>query len=263
MFRRTSKNSPNNLDPFFEEYRRKDRKRLISLVLSLTVSLIAIGGIFFSDEISSLSFSLFGGGASEPTKPWSADNVEYTEAENESKESWETADYSDPIAVNTTSESVDDAANSEITEPVLEETSFEEPPVAEEVALPETSPGVSRGETATPTPDVPISSNTIHKMADEMPSYPGGNRAMKRYLDKNMDSSIITALSGSKQSKVWLQFVVETNGDISSVQIVQGINEQANREAVRLVQEMPEWEPGKIGGERVRVYYTISVNFSK
>ena len=63
------------------------------------------------------------------------------------------------------------------------------------------------------------------------------------------------------QGKVYVQFVVEPNGSISHVQVLRGIGGGCDEEAVRVVQSMPKWKPGKQRGVPVRVQYMVPIVF--
>ena len=63
------------------------------------------------------------------------------------------------------------------------------------------------------------------------------------------------------QGRVVVQFVVEKDGSISEVEVVKKVNEHLDAEAVRVVNAMPKWKPGKQKGENVRVKYTLPISF--
>ena len=63
------------------------------------------------------------------------------------------------------------------------------------------------------------------------------------------------------QGRVIVSFVVEKDGSISNVKIAKGVDPSLDREAMRVINSMPRWTPGKIKGQPVRVKYTGPVNF--
>ena len=63
------------------------------------------------------------------------------------------------------------------------------------------------------------------------------------------------------EGKVILRFVVNTDGTIGDITVLQGADSSLNEEAVRVVSEMPQWSPGRQNGRPVRVYYTVPVHF--
>ncbi len=274
MFRRSDPKGPNHRDAFFEEYRKRDRKRRISVIVSGLVSLLAIVGIFFYDDIARIS-SKFTNRASETSSPseWTTESSDLPTSTNQIVEE-ETIpplkpiqeDHSDPdlIANNSTPTTPTFADPIEHT-PSREEPSVTEP--EESITTPVTrgeEPNTSINVTQEDPPSFPVvdTGEKIYKMADEMPNYPGGLSARKRYVKRNINPSVASLVKNSDRTKVYLQFIVEPNGEISSVRVVQGVNNpQVDQEAIRLIEDMPRWEPGRVDGERVRVYYTIPIDF--
>jgi protein TonB len=61
---------------------------------------------------------------------------------------------------------------------------------------------------------------------------------------------------------VYVTFVVERNGNVTDVKILRGIGGGCDEEAVRVVQNMPKWEPGKQRGKPVRVQFNMPIKFT-
>lgn len=97
--------------------------------------------------------------------------------------------------------------------------------------------------------------------AEQAPSFPGGPEALNRFLSENLQYPIIARESGI-QGKVIIKFVVSRTGDIMDIQVLRGVDASLNREALRVVQLMPKWIPGKQKGRAVSVYFTLPVEFS-
>lgn len=100
----------------------------------------------------------------------------------------------------------------------------------------------------------------IFNMVEQMPSFPGGDVALMKYLKDNIKYPTIAAETGT-QGKVYLQFVVEKDGSITDVQVVRGVDPYLDKEASRVIKAMPKWTPGKQNGKAVRVKYTVPVTF--
>jgi protein TonB len=64
-----------------------------------------------------------------------------------------------------------------------------------------------------------------------------------------------------KQGRVVVQFVVNKDGSITDAKIVKSVDPQLDAEALRVVNAMPNWTPGKQRGKEVRTYFTIPVTF--
>ena len=100
----------------------------------------------------------------------------------------------------------------------------------------------------------------IFQIVEEMPSFPGGEQKLLEYVAKNTKYPQIARDSGI-QGRVFIGFVVETDGSISNVKVLRGIGGGCDEEAVRVIKSLPKWKPGKQRGKAVRVSYQIPVNF--
>jgi protein TonB len=84
---------------------------------------------------------------------------------------------------------------------------------------------------------------------------------MMRYIAENIKYPVIAQENGI-QGRVICQFVVEKDGKVSDIQVVRSSGEASlDKEAVRVINSMPKWKPGKQRGKPVRVKYTLPVNF--
>jgi len=99
-----------------------------------------------------------------------------------------------------------------------------------------------------------------YTIVEQMPEYPGGEDALRKYLSTAVKYPRIATENGV-QGKVFVNFVVDKNGSISNVKVLRGVDSALDQEAVRVIKAMPKWIPGKQNGETVRVSYTIPINF--
>jgi TonB family protein len=106
----------------------------------------------------------------------------------------------------------------------------------------------------------PMQDDPVFVVVEEQPEFPGGDAAMMQWLNENIRYPVIAQENGI-QGRVITNFIIEKDGSISDVQIVQGVDPLIDREAVRVVSSMPKWQPGKQRGEVVRVRYTLPVVF--
>jgi TonB family protein len=83
---------------------------------------------------------------------------------------------------------------------------------------------------------------------------------MMKYLATNVKYPE-EAFNKGIEGRVILTFIVEKDGSISNVKVAKSVNEVIDAEAVRVVENMPKWKPGKQNGKEVRVKYTIPVTF--
>ena len=81
-----------------------------------------------------------------------------------------------------------------------------------------------------------------------------------KFLQKNIQYPQDAEEKGI-QGRVIVQFVVEKDGSIKDIKVVRGIDPSLDKEALRVINAMPKWEPGKHKGEAVSVKYTVPVNF--
>ena len=100
---------------------------------------------------------------------------------------------------------------------------------------------------------------------EEMPEFPGGTEALKEYLDKNMKYPAEAKEKGI-QGRVIVQFVVDEKGKVTSPKIVRSVDPSLDAEALRLIENMPQWTPGKKTDEKgkskaVATQYTLPIAF--
>lgn len=102
--------------------------------------------------------------------------------------------------------------------------------------------------------------NKIFTVVEQMPMYPGGDAALMQYLSSNIHYPTVAAENGV-QGRVVVGFVVERDGSITDVNVMRSVDPSLDREAVRVVKNMPRWTPGKQNGSAVRVKYQVPVTF--
>ena len=90
--------------------------------------------------------------------------------------------------------------------------------------------------------------------------FTGGEAAMQGWMQNNLIYPEMSMEMG-EQGKVYLKFVVEKDGSITSVEVIKGISRDLDNEAKRLVRAMPGWKPGEAKGLKVRSSFTMPINF--
>lgn len=106
-----------------------------------------------------------------------------------------------------------------------------------------------------------VEEEQIIYFAEEMPTFQGGDlNKFRDYVQKNTKYPEAAAEMGI-QGRVRVSFVVEKDGRVSNVKVISGVDPLLDREAVRVVQSSPRWEPGKQRGLPARVGYNIPVVF--
>ena len=101
----------------------------------------------------------------------------------------------------------------------------------------------------------------IFFIVEDMPSFQGkGQDGFRTYIAQNLRYPEIAAENGIS-GRVFVSFVVEPNGAVTSVKVVRGVDPALDAEAVRVVKSSPKWAPGKQRGKPVRVSFTFPINF--
>ena len=100
----------------------------------------------------------------------------------------------------------------------------------------------------------------IFQVVETMPTFPGGDQALFKFLSDNIRYPVIAQENGI-QGRVICQFVVNRDGSIVDVEVVRSVDPSLDREAIRVIRSMPNWKPGMQRGKAVRVKYTLPVNF--
>lgn len=106
--------------------------------------------------------------------------------------------------------------------------------------------------------------NQIYTTLDVAPAFPGGHKALYQYF---CDNTVVpkSLSSRDKINSVIIKFVVEKDGTVSSPEIIRGINDDCDIEAIRVIKSMPKWEAAgmnKYGTWKpLRCYMTVVIKF--
>lgn len=101
----------------------------------------------------------------------------------------------------------------------------------------------------------------IFTIVEQMPQFPGGDAALLKYLSNNIKYPPIAKDAGI-QGTVYVTFVVNVEGKVKDVKVLRSIGGGCDEEAVRVVQSMPSWSPGKQRGKPVPVQYNLPIRFT-
>ncbi|MFO7978625.1 MAG: energy transducer TonB [Bacteroidales bacterium] len=105
-----------------------------------------------------------------------------------------------------------------------------------------------------------IEEDVIFTVVEDQPSFPGGEEARMKYLIDNLRYPQMAREAGI-QGTVFVTFVVERDGSVTDVRVLRGIGGGCDEEAVRVVRNMPRWEPGRQRGQAVRVQFNMPIRF--
>ena len=98
-------------------------------------------------------------------------------------------------------------------------------------------------------------------IAETMPSFQGGDlNTFRTWVQQNVKFPQI-ALENGIQGRVSCSFVVNKDGSIVDAEVIRGVDPSLDKEALRVINSMPKWSPGKQRGKPVRVKYTVPVTF--
>ena len=98
--------------------------------------------------------------------------------------------------------------------------------------------------------------NKVFTVAEVMPSFPNVNA----WLASHIQYPAVAAENGV-QGRVIVKFVVGRDGSVSQAQIVRGVDQALDREALRVVNSMPKWSPGMNNGQPANVWFTLPITF--
>lgn len=104
------------------------------------------------------------------------------------------------------------------------------------------------------------SSQPIFTVVETMPQFPGGDAALLQFLAKSIKYPVIAQENGI-QGRVICAFVVNRDGTIVDAEVLRGVDPSLDKEALRVINTMPKWSPGKQRGKPVRVKYTVPITF--
>jgi TonB family C-terminal domain len=97
-------------------------------------------------------------------------------------------------------------------------------------------------------------------VVEQMPEFPGGTEELQKYLNNNIRYPV-SALENGIQGRVICEFVINSDGRVTNAKVIRGIDASLDAEALRVINNMPPWKPGKQRGKAVKVRYTLPVNF--
>ena len=128
------------------------------------------------------------------------------------------------------------------------------------LAVPSTQDNRSAGTITTSVPEVPTDDNHLFQVVECMPEFPGGMKGCMDFIQKEMRYPE-EAKNAGIQGRVHLQFIIEKDGTPAQPRIVRSVHPLLDKEALRIIRQMPKWTPRKQDGRPQRVLYTIPIQF--
>lgn len=105
-----------------------------------------------------------------------------------------------------------------------------------------------------------VDENEIFTIVEEPAEFPGGVKALYSYINKSVKYPMIAQENGI-QGKVYVRFVVNEQGKVSNASVTRGPDPSLNSEALRVINSLPDFKPGKQRGRPVKVYYNSVIVF--
>ena len=100
----------------------------------------------------------------------------------------------------------------------------------------------------------------IFTVVEKQPEFPGGTAQLFKFFGKPIKYPVIAQENGI-QGRVVCSFVVNRDGSIVDIQVMRGVDPSLDKEAIRVISEMPKWKPGEQRGKPVRVRFILPVQF--
>jgi protein TonB len=105
-----------------------------------------------------------------------------------------------------------------------------------------------------------VDENFVFVTVEKMPEFPGGDLALMKWIQNNMNYPTIAVENGI-QGLVACQFTVNADGSVEDVQVVRPVDPNLDKEAIRVLKKLPKFKPGEQRGKPVRVKYSVPVRF--
>ncbi|MGM0612647.1 MAG: energy transducer TonB [Bacteroidota bacterium] len=102
--------------------------------------------------------------------------------------------------------------------------------------------------------------NEVFTVVEDAPEYPGGAKARVDFIKNNLEYPE-SARKNNVEGTVYITFVIDTDGSVTEVELLRGIEENCNKAALEVVKSMPKWIPGKQRGEPVKVQFNMPIRF--
>lgn len=117
-----------------------------------------------------------------------------------------------------------------------------------------------KGQLLTQNEPVATKEGDVFSVVEEQPEFPGGEKELMTFVKNNLKYPAECAEEGV-QGRVTISFVVDKDGSVVEAEAMKSPDERLTAEAIRLVESMPKWKPGRQDGEAVRVKYVLPVTF--
>lgn len=104
------------------------------------------------------------------------------------------------------------------------------------------------------------SEDKVFTEVDVQPVYPGGDTALFNFISENVKYPVQAQENGI-QGKVYIEFIIDKTGAVTNAKVYKGVNEELDKEALRVIKLLKKWTPGKNDGKPVNVKYCMPIFF--
>ena len=101
---------------------------------------------------------------------------------------------------------------------------------------------------------------TIFEIVEKKAEFPGGTAGLISFLKTNLQYPP-EAIKEKIQGKVFLEFVIQKNGEVTDISVIRAVHPLLDAEAVRVVKLMPKWKPAEVNGKAVSSRFTLPISF--
>ena len=162
------------------------------------------------------------------------------------------------MVARTTEQFAKEIMNQETTPPIVQPEIVNIPELPTEKIVKAPALQDKKVKPATQIKSVPDS--IIFEVAEEMPEFPGGQKALMEYINRNLKYPAEAHAKGI-QGRVIVTFVIQKDGSIADTEVARSVDPNLDKEAVRIISSMPKWKPGKQRGQAVNVKFTVPLMF--
>jgi len=120
--------------------------------------------------------------------------------------------------------------------------------------------GFSSAQTSRDSSGRPVKAGYGETVQQTRPDYPGGPDSLRVFISRTMRYPHQAILDGAR-GKVWLGFTVDREGNIKDASVLKSVNPEIDQEALRILQQMPRWNPATIAGNPVDSQYMLQLQF--
>ena len=107
-----------------------------------------------------------------------------------------------------------------------------------------------------------VEEKSIYQFVDEEPQFPGGIQGMTKFIQRNLVYPQV-AIENNLEGKCYVKFIVDKKGNVKKAVVERGVAgcPECDAEALRVVNMMPRWKPGKVGKKKVNCYFRLPINY--